>query len=117
MANKRIPDNISEAIEVFIDKIASNAGNEPLDGDETERITAEVGERLDRFFANEPARKYARVAWSIEDVFSEADSQDIEINEEEAENFLKEGEDVLKEEMIKAGWHVIGQALRKKYGG
>lgn len=107
-------DKLSNAIDRFIDEVALIAGNEPLDGDETEKITKEIGRRLDKFFANEPSEKFALVYWTVDDIYEEADAHGIEINEEEAKALIDEIEESLKEEMIKAGWHLISEVLKDR---
>lgn len=113
ITDKRVKDAIEDFIQALarISEGQECTSLEALDGDETEDITNEVGRRLDEFFANEPSKKFARITWSVEDVFGEADHQGIEISEEEAEEFLEDNEKHIQEAMMEAGWEVISDRL------
>jgi len=106
---------IDEKTQRLIDKFIEEAGalhpEEPLDGDETQEIAQQIQYRLDTLFANEPAKKFAQTSWCVEDVYEEADSIGVQIDEEEAENLLTTYEDKIIDAMVSAGWDVIREAL------
>jgi hypothetical protein len=109
-----IPLSESGIINDFVSKIARLSGDDPLDGDKTAKIVYKLHDKLDRFYGNEPAEKFAHVSWTIGDIFEEADSLDVPLCAEEAEEFIKSHEDDIKESMIKAGWNVISNALQQR---
>ncbi|MBE0428202.1 MAG: hypothetical protein IBX72_16400 [Nitrospirae bacterium] len=107
-------DAIEQVIDDFVCKMVELC-EEPLDGDETEHIAEEVREKLDTVFANEPAKRYGQISWSVQDVLEEAESLDIAITEERAEEILSEYAGKITEAMLEAGWFVIREALLQEH--
>jgi 3-methyladenine DNA glycosylase AlkC len=107
-------DAIEQFIDDFVCKIVEIC-DEPLDGDKTEYITKEVQKKLDTVFANKPDRKYSQISWAVQDVLEEADSLDIAITEEQAENILSEYSERITEAMLEVGWFVIREALLQEH--
>lgn len=63
----------------------------------------------------ERKKRCPSVSWTHLDVIEEANSKGIEMSEKEAESLLEEIGDSLVENMLSVGWHVIGEAIDKRY--
>ena len=56
---------------------------------------------------------YACTGWTIEDVMTEADFQEIKLSEEEARAILTDNADKIVETMVNAGQDCIHEALQE----
>lgn len=74
-------------------------------------VVGAVDEDYERKIYTKEDKKYAEVAWRVEDILFEAQGIGIDLSIEEAEDILESKKNVIRDAMLWAGWKAIETIL------